>query len=249
MSCPCESPAKPISFSSHPCLKPKGGNQPMTGWICDNDGRDVEFISLTEFLPRVTLIAKGVPDDVALEYLRQSAQIFCQQSRLLKRELRLDVQVGVRDYYLEQGDNEQVHVVQSVHLGNRGEKCRCFFEHFHSPRHGFCHKHFTFEPNDKIILSKPPKFDGENQLQVHYFAQPTQTACDVDKLLFDRYHDVVVNGALSQLLFMRQYDFADPQLAVVYEQRFKQGIAQGKIDVQSHFATNAPSSLAFKGRI
>lgn len=82
------------------CLKPKCGSQSAVSFVCENDGRDVEFISLAEFLPRVTLIAKGVPDDVALEYLRQAAQTLARDSLLLKRELRLDVQAGVRDYYL-----------------------------------------------------------------------------------------------------------------------------------------------------
>ncbi|WP_439242463.1 hypothetical protein [Lonepinella sp. BR2474] len=247
MSCQCESLAKPISFSCNPCLKPKCGNQLANVWVCDNDGRDVEFISLTEFLPRVTLIAKGVPDDVALEYLRQSAQTLAQDSRLLKRELHLDVQAGVRDYYLEQGDNEQVHYVQSVTFGKCGEKQHCL-DKCHLPAMR-CDDRFVFEPNDKIILKNTPKTDGENQLWVRYFATPSQTACEVDKLLFDRYHDVVVNGALSNLLYMRQYDFADAQLAVLYEQRFKQGIAKAKIDVMEHFETETPSSLAYRGRI
>lgn len=209
------------------CIKPKCGQQSAVNFVCENDGRDVEFISLTEFLPRITLIAKGVPDDVALEYLRQSAQTLARESRLLKRELRLDVQTGVRDYYLEQGENEQVHYVEKVELTS-GQ---------HSPL--ACKNGFDFEPSDKIILHNAPKADGENQLFVRYFAIPSQNACDVDKLLYDRYHDVVVNGALADLLLMRQYAFADPQMAVLYDQRFKQGIAKAKIDVIQQFETTS----------
>lgn len=218
------------------CLKPRCGSQPIKQFWCSNDGRDVEFISFTEFLPRVTLIAKGVPDDVALEYLRQSAQTLARDSRLLKRELRLDVQAGVRDYYLDNGDHEQVHYVDKVALKS-GQISPCF-----------CKDAFDFEPNDKIILHNTPKADKENQLYIRYFAMPTQSTCEVDKLLFDRYHDVVVNGALANLLLMRQYAFADPQMAMFYETRFKQGIAQAKIDVMQRFETGG-HSMAYKGRI
>ncbi|WP_278650999.1 hypothetical protein, partial [Rodentibacter pneumotropicus] len=69
------------------CIKPKCNSTNPVIFTCDNDGRDVEFIGLDAFLPRVTLVAKGVPDDVALEYLRQSAQTLARDSRLLKREL------------------------------------------------------------------------------------------------------------------------------------------------------------------
>lgn len=225
------------------CLKPKCGSQQAVNFVCENDGRDVEFVSLAEFLPRVTLIAKGVPDDVALEYLRQAAQTLARDSLLLKRELRLDVQALVRDYYLENGDNEQVHYVCDVQLGKR-KICHTL----HRRLAFFKCNDFIFEPPDKIILQKAPKADAENQLFVRYFAMPTQNTCAVDKLLFDRYHDVVVNGALSQLLLMRQYPFADPQMAVLYDQRFKQGIAQAKIDAMRKFE-NVQHSLNQWGRI
>ena len=225
------------------CLNPKCGTVQAVNFTCDNDGRDVEFIALEEFLPRITLIAKGVPDDVALEYLRQSAQTLARDSLLLKREIRLDVQAGVRDYYLENGDNEQVHYVDDVQFGKRKSCCSSF-----TPKRYYSCDDFSFEPNDKIILRKAPKVDAENQLFVRYFAIPTQNACEVDKLLFDRYHDVVVNGALADLLLMRQYAFADPQMAMLYEKRFKQGIAQAKIDVAQQFDT-AVRSLALNGRV
>lgn len=226
------------------CLKPKCGTQPANQFWCENEGRDVEFVSLTEFLPRITLIAKGVPDDIALEYIRQACQTLARDALLLQRDLYLNIQAQVRDYYLTHGEFEQVHYVSDIHL--RKEKKTCFAPHQRLAR--FECRDFVFEPNDKIILTNPPKSDAENQLFVRYFAIPTQTACEVDKLLFDRYHDVIVNGALSYLLLMRQYQFADPQMAMIYEQRFKQGIAQAKIDVAKQFETTV-QTLNHWGRI
>lgn len=227
------------------CLKPKCGTVQAVNFTCDNDGRDVEFIPLTEFLPRVTLVAKGVPDDVALEYIRQAAQTLARDSRLLKRDLRLDVQAGVRDYYLDNGDFEQVHYVDDVQVSKRKD---CNRPYRHKAMSFYACDDFTFEPNDKIILHKTPKADAENQLYVRYFAIPTQNACEVDKLLYDRYHDVIVNGALAELLLMRQYAFADPQMAMIYDTRFKQGIAKSKIDTMQHFETGG-HSFAYGGRI
>lgn len=219
------------------CLKPKCGTQQAVTFQCDNDGRDVEFIALTEFLPRVTLVAQGVPDDVAVEYLRQAAFHFARDSLLLKRELRFDVQAGVRDYYLSNGDHEQVHYIDEIGFGKSRATCHCRS----SPSKGIPCREFQFEPNDKIILANSPKSDGENQLFVRYFAVPTQSACEVDKLLFDRYHDVIVNGALSELLLMRKYDFADPQMAMFYKREYQQGLAKAKIDVARDFNTGSHS--------
>lgn len=225
------------------CLKPKCNSEDPVVFSCSNDGRDVEFIALEEFLPRVTLVAKGVPDDIALEYLRQSAQIVARDSRLLKREVYIDVQAGVRDYYLESGDYEQIHYIHSIRVGKSCCQSDCC-----EPIRLCSTDAFNFEPPDKIILRKTPKQDKENQLKVEYFAMPTQSTCQVDKLLFERYHDVIVNGALADLLLMRQYEFSDPQLAMIYERKFKQGIAQVKIDVMQKFDTRV-RSIAYTGRI
>lgn len=227
------------------CIKPKCGTVQAVNFTCDNDGRDIEFIELSEFLPRVTLIAKGVPDDVALEYLRQSAQTLARESRLLKRELRLDIQAGVRDYYLDNGDHEQVHYVDDVQFGKNKDSCRPYR---HKAMSFYTCDDFTFEPNDKIILHKIPKADAESQLYVRYFAIPTQNACEVDKLLYDRYQDVVVHGALADLLLMRKYEFADPQMAMLYDTKFKQGIAKAKIDTMQRFETGG-YSFAHQGRV
>lgn len=169
-------------------------------------------------------------------HIRQSCQTLARDSWLLKRTAYIDVQAGVKDYYIESGDNEQVYLIHGINLGKgrcwTGCSTNCFV-----PLKGCRNEAFTFEPSDKIILSRIPKEDKENQLKVDYLAMPTQNACQVDKLLYDRYHDVVVNGALSNLLFMRQYEFADPQMAMVYEKRLKQGIAQAKIDTMRAFET------------
>lgn len=140
------------------------------------------------------------------------------------------------------GETVSVHIARVQSLG---KPCGRF--HYQPMKYFTC-RDFTFEPNDKIILQKAPLTDAENQLYVRYFAMPTQNACEVDKLLFDRYHDVVVNGALAQLLLMRQYAFADPQMAMMYDRYFKQGIAQAKIDVMRHFETGE-HTLNHWGRI
>ncbi|MFU2079362.1 hypothetical protein ACLSYV_03560 [Avibacterium avium] len=220
------------------CLKPTTGQQSAVNFSCENAGRDVEFVDLELFLPRVTLVAKGVPDDVAIEYLRQACQQLARDSWLLKREVSLDVQAGVKDYYLHCGDNEQVHYVDNISLG----KCKQGYFRY-KPLARYRDENIAFEPSDKILLTHLPQQDRERHLFVHYFAIPTQNACQVDKLIYDRYHDVVVNGALADLLLMRQYEFADPQMAMVYEKRFKQGIAQAKIDTMRDFSTDTQSLI------
>lgn len=68
-------------------------------------------MDISDILPRVTLVAPSVPDSVAIEYLRQAAYTAAKESRLLERTVRLTLQTGVTDYYLEQG-SEQIMLIK-----------------------------------------------------------------------------------------------------------------------------------------
>lgn len=194
---------------------------------CLNDnGREVEFVDLREFLPRVRLVARGVPEEIALEYLGQSALDFARKTHLLKRKLRFNTQVGVRDYYLKTGELEQIFLVLADTCAVRP----CAVSATSCPE-------FAFEPPNKIMIHHQNKID-EYYFQVNYLAIPRQDACAVDKLLFDSHQEAIVSGALANLLLMRQYEFSDVSLAVVYEQKFNKAVHQAKNDVARGFNTS-----------
>lgn len=192
-----------------------------------NDERDVDFVDISVMLPRVTLVAQGVSDSIAIEYLRKAAYILARESRLLERTARITLQKSVVDYYLENG-SEQITLLKSIRLDDKCCHVRKCFEPFN-----LCNG-FKFYPPDKIVLDELPKEDG-GTLEVIYYAAPTQDSCEIDRLLYDQYHDTIVNGAIADLLLMSKYDFSDYRLAVVYEQKFRRGIASAKIDVARDF--------------
>ena len=93
-------------------IRPKCNNKSAPADFCcfRNDERDVEFIDIAEILPRVTLVAEGVPDSIAIEYIRQAAYTVARESRLLERTIKITLQTGVTDYYLEHGTDYQCEV-------------------------------------------------------------------------------------------------------------------------------------------
>lgn len=222
-------------------MKCQSVNPPVV--CCADDGREIEWVDLREFLPRVTLSAQGVPESVALEFLGQAAIDLARGAHLLKRHAKLDIQRGVRDYFLGSNGREQVDVLLSVDFKGRFDDALP-----HLLRHAAPMAEYRFEPPDKVFLKCVPSSDCANGLVVDYLAIPTQSACEVDKLLFDRYQDVVVSGALAQILLLRKYDFADVQLAAVYEQRFKSGVHRAINDAQRDFVAT-PREIQPFGRI
>lgn len=202
--------------------------------ICDNVGRDVEQISIEEFLPRISLVASGIPTDVALEYIRQACHNFARRTGVLERFNVIKTEKNVVDYYIENADGEQVALVNGffkTHLSGLNILLKL------DRRNQFDVESIYFQPPDKIQLFNRPVF-GNESIVVHFTSMPTMTACKVDRLLFDRYQDVIVNGALANILLMRKYEFADVQLASVYETKFRNEINRVKIEVLRNFSNS-----------
>lgn len=195
--------------------------------VCSHDGREIEWVDLTEFLPRVRLIAQGVPDDVALEFINAAAVRFARLTGCLTRRVVLDVQAGVQDYYLLHGEFEQVWRMDQVDTCG-GVRWR-------------------FQPPDKVWLYEQPCLDVANGVMFHYTALPKQETCKVDRLLFDYYQDGIVAGALAQLLMMRKYEFSDAATAAVYERQFKMATHAALIDIKRNYS-GQPLQL-YSGRL
>lgn len=222
MSCACEQTA-PVACG---CLKITIGNCMANFDVCSHNGREVQWVDLAEFLPRVRLVARGVPDDVALEFINAAAVRFARTTGVLKRRAVVDIQAEVQDYFVQAGEHEQIYRMDTV------QQCGDV--------------QWQFQPPDKIWLEKMPCADVPRGLLFEYTALPVQAACAVDKLLFDYYQDGIVAGALAELLLMRQYDFADPQMAVVYEQKYKLAVNAAMIDLAKGF-DNRQMFVAGKG--
>lgn len=198
------------------CLKITAGGCSPCFSVCSNNGREVEFINIDEFLPRVRLVAKGVPDDVAIEYINAAAVRFSRETLVLKRRLTIDIQAGVQDYFLKAGDYEQVYRLDDINHCKKND--------------------WQFLPPDKLFLNNNYYNDIKNGLTVEYTATPNQNACMIDKLLYDYYQDAIVNGALAELLLMKHYAFSEPQyLSSVYEQKYNNAVGRAKTDMSRKF--------------
>lgn len=196
---------------------------------CDNTDRDIEFISLHELLPRVTISARGVPDDLAIEYLREASIQLAKASRFMQRKVMIDVQSCVLDYYI-QSPNEQVSEIISIHT-TRNNGAHEYFNHSmcFEPQHQYL-------PPDKIVLARRPMQDRENGITALFYAMPTQDACEIDKAFYSRYHDGIVEGALAKISMITGFQFSDRNAAPTHERRFREAMSQAQIDSARGFS-------------
>ena len=202
---------------------------------CDNDGADVEFSDINDFVKFVTVNVKdkdglAIPDGMALTYLTMAAQKFIEETRISQRRLEFIAECGVKDYYIEDGEYEQIHEVTSLKYH---DSCSCSDNCF-TPLKVCETQLFKFYPNDKIVLKRPPK--GGEKFIVEYSARPVNDACMIDKVISTRYREAIVSGAIWMLSSLP--DYFNANMVTLHGGMFSNSISRARTQVRRNFQPN-----------
>jgi hypothetical protein len=209
-------------------------------------------VALAEFLPELRMIANGVPSDIAEAYVRNAAIEFCERSAVVKREVFVDLQCDVQEYLLEPPDSDSMRTVSIDFICDaRGQRhylrpnqpcqlnCPCLcagaWEGGPLQQTGTAPLQIAwlslwFQQPNSLFVRSPVRADTQGALRVSLNVAPKRDACDLDRVLFDRYLMTLVAGAAGYLLMQPKQDWSNPQLAAKYERDFKIGQARGATD-------------------
>ncbi|MGL4996903.1 MAG: hypothetical protein ACRC6G_12100, partial [Deefgea sp.] len=204
---------------------------------CDNSGRDIELVNIADLIPYVraeTAYKDGdtvaYADAGAIEqHIAWTLTDFTKQTGILSRRAVIDIQAGVRDYYITPPQGETVYRVSSVCVnghcltGYRGSEC-CTTGKCRSSRGGF-----VFEPLDKIVLDEATCKDC-GKIEVQYTTHASNTACTIDKLVIERFQEAIVMGAGARLRKMAGFGWSLPAKGLDMHRDYKMAIDQYKLD-------------------
>lgn len=204
---------------------------------CDNTGRDIEMVAIADLIPFVRAETAYMKNDEVMyadaatieQHLAWTLTDFTKQTGILSRKLTIDIQAGVRDYYITPPEGETVYRVTSVCVngdclqGFRGEPC-CSSSHCTSSRGGF-----VFEPMDKIVLDEATCKDC-GKIEIQYISHASNTACTVDKLVIERNQEAIVMGAGGRIRKMAGLPWSLPAKGLDMLRDFKMAIDQYKLD-------------------
>lgn len=149
-------------------------------------------IDYNKFLPHVMANVTGdsragLPPNVALSYIRSAAIKFAAKSGILRRTERIRLQDGLEQYPLvDAPDEENVYRLSSV------------------KRRG-CDYPASFD--DASIIFECPigvADDCPEFIDVEYVVIPSRSSCGVDEIIFNEWHDAIIDGALEQIHLMPQ---------------------------------------------
>ena len=161
------------------------------------------MVELREFLPDVLPQVPGCPDTMAEREIRDAAIRFC------------------RDTYAWQ---EEIDQLQTKADREAYEKGMDFIN--------------TINGSDLIALievgDQPFEFDGRmlrvahanEKLPVRAALQPARDAARVPDFLYHDYREAIAAYALSRLLLQSRVEWANPELAGVYRQQYREAVAE-----------------------
>lgn len=192
----------------------------------------MRLIPYADFVPEIALALGDIPDDVAENYVREAAIELCVRSQILVRTVVIDYQAGVTDYPLETDNCEQIISLQCVYQD--GRICggvREWTTHTPGTKGVRDHGHYIwYVPPDMLRITPAPSVDRPEAVEVHVAVAPTRDSCEVDALLYERYHEGVLNGALARLYAAKMTPWHDKQLAEYHRQLFDKDVSEAGID-------------------
>jgi hypothetical protein len=218
---------------------------------CANTGRDIEMVCLDDLIAE---IATDVAYKELDQFLTADANAVAQKLALtltelsktgvLKRRHVEPIQKGVRDYYIKPPVGETIHLVHTVCVAGR---CLQQNRQGNCCETGKCRPDtggYVFEPMDKIVLDEALCNECGN-IEVVYSTFVSTDACDVDKVLIERYKETIINGTTGRLRKMGALPWSMPQLGADLMRQYEIGKNQAAIDVATSYM--AGSSTYDKG--
>lgn len=191
-------------------------------------------VEYTEFLPYVSPYAPNLAEPTALAHIRNACIEFCRESLLLQTDIDpIDITTGQNTYFIDSPIGTEITQVQSLYYkGLRLERKsqyeleRAYTRDWQSLA-GTPKVYTQFNPNEVVLVLNPQE-DAVAGLTGRICYIPMRNSTKVDKIVFERFAEVIADGALSRILAIPNEPFTDPNTAVIRRASFKAGIANAQ---------------------
>ena len=159
-----------------------------------------QTVPYDKFLPHVLAFTIGdeqsgsLPENAALSFIRNAAFTFAEKTGIIRDTIKVDLQCGLDEYPLDVSSCEQIIGINRARLGNF-ETLDCGFN--------WSWGSVSFQFDDDVLKVWPvPTQDVEDGLELEVVLAPSKDACEVDTRIYDKWHDAIIHGALSEIHMM-----------------------------------------------
>jgi hypothetical protein len=190
--------------------------------------------SFDAFLPHIMAVAHGddtgasLPPIVVQSFVRNSAIDFAQRTGVIRRKIVLDVQEGLTEYPILPDDCEQIIRIIEVCVGGI-----CYAANEDSCCSGPCGcglGNFSFD-GSILKLTRQPTEDIEGRIVIKAVVAPSRQSCEIDDVVYQQWHDAIVNGALHEIHLIPGKPWSSANAADYRLRKFNDAISSAKIRV------------------
>lgn len=190
----------------------------------------VPKVPVDAFFPELAFEFNEVPDEIYANYLLRAVDRMAREGNLLRRKAEIHVQEHVEHYLLEPGDCMDIVAIMKCCLvksnGCRGPVVRLTDE-------PCCISHglYSWYEHPNVVWFRPARHN--DVFEVEFSVAPTFDACEVDKILFEKYHDVVLSGVRAYLYAISDKPWSSDQKFAMYTEIFQRGIQSASLEMMT----------------
>lgn len=180
-----------------------------------------ETVPTAYFIDELMLL-DGIEQPMAEDFIRKAAIDFCTRTQIIRRETVVELIECANEYLIDIADCERVVSIQSA----------CGYEVLSNPPCDTqnCGGHYLwFVPPNNLMISPTPSQSGD-EVRVVVSVAPKQDCCELDKILYEKYRETIINKALAMLYRVKQARWFDLTLSQMHEKDYQLGVVQAGAD-------------------
>lgn len=176
---------------------------------------------LDAFLPPLKAATRGndevadLVEEVILDYLRDAIIEFCEDTKVIRQPMDIQIECGVCEYPLVLNTCEQI-----IGVGEVGYGDDCQYDCAGSKSWNWGDVVFRLSEDDDVLLINRAPEDEGRILQLDLHVAPTRDACKVDEILFQRYRTPILNLTLERIHLMVNVPWSSTTRAQYYRQLY-----------------------------
>lgn len=174
---------------------------------------------IADMMRLVAPYAVGVPEPVAVQYLRDAAIEFCQETRIWRHSADFNV-IGGQNETLCTPDQAQIFEIENAWFNKCLLEPRPFGSIENWDRDDGQPRYITQSSPGSVRLV--PGALEAGVLSLHLFLKPANDAEDFPDFLTE-YERIIADGALARILMLPNQPFTNPAMAGAFGQSFVQG--------------------------
>ena len=190
--------------------------------------------ALTTFLPQIQPHVPGCPESVILEAIRNACIRFCTDTWLVREDIAAQDVTAAQDEYqiTASTDNESIGLISFLHdkleLGQKTEEELDIIDSGWRTADPGVATYVMLPLPDLVKLNRVPAETITAGMIMRIATRPTDTADDVDDLLFNDWRKAIKYGALEELYEIPKKGWSDMKMSLWYGKRFNFQIQSGK---------------------